>query len=114
MKKRQIANIVNFVRACEPRAPLDLAEPVICQLELMKKHSLPGTFLLQYDALIDPKFSGLFADTGVSLPQMHIQRNRLGGLSLPRCGLPRPRAPNRLAYILPKRKYRTRLRLNKG
>lgn len=77
MKKRQIANIVNFVRACEPRAPLDLAEPVICQLELMKKHSLPGTFLLQYDALIDPKFSGLFADTGVSLPQMHIQRNRI-------------------------------------
>ena len=29
MKKRQIINIVNFIRACEPREPVDLVLPII-------------------------------------------------------------------------------------
>ena len=56
MKKRQIVNIVNFIRGCEPREPIDLVTPVQKQIELMKKHGLRGTFLLQYDALIDPVY----------------------------------------------------------
>ncbi|MBQ1551987.1 MAG: hypothetical protein IIZ66_00440 [Clostridia bacterium] len=54
----QIVNIINFIRACEPRdASLDLLEPVVKQAELMKKYGLRGTFLLQYDALTDPEFT---------------------------------------------------------
>ena len=47
-----ILNIINFVRGCEPRDPgIDLVEPVREQIALLKKHGLPGTFLLQYDAM---------------------------------------------------------------
>ncbi|MDR1628993.1 MAG: hypothetical protein LBS36_02095 [Oscillospiraceae bacterium] len=52
MKKRQIVNIINFIRACEPREEVDLVESVREQLRLMREHALPGTFLLQYDALL--------------------------------------------------------------
>jgi hypothetical protein len=53
-----IVNVVNFIRAVEPRDPgLDLVEPVRQQLRLLRSHGLPGTFLLQYDALRDPRFT---------------------------------------------------------
>lgn len=55
MKKRQIINIVNFIRAVEPRLPMDLIEPVREQIALMKKHNLRGTFLVQYDAMLVPE-----------------------------------------------------------
>lgn len=56
-KKPQIINIINFIRDIEPRDPkLDLMQPVKEQIRLMKQHNLRGTFLLQYDALIDPKY----------------------------------------------------------
>ncbi|MBR5869872.1 MAG: hypothetical protein IKZ09_02440 [Clostridia bacterium] len=55
MKKRQIVNIINFIRAVEPRCPMDLIEPVREQIALMKQHNLRGTFLLQYDALLVPE-----------------------------------------------------------
>jgi len=56
MKKRQIVNIVNFIRGAEPRRPINLVEPVEEQIRLMKEHNLRGTFLLQYDALIQPVY----------------------------------------------------------
>lgn len=56
MKKRQIVNIVNFIRDVEPRGPVDLVETVREQIALMKRLGLRGTFLLQYDALIDPVY----------------------------------------------------------
>lgn len=59
MKKHQIVNIINFIRACEPRSEVDLLRPIQEQLKLLKKYSFPGTFLLQYDALIDPSFCEL-------------------------------------------------------
>lgn len=59
MKNRQIVNIINFIRAVEPRVEVDLLEPVQEQIKLMKKHNLKGTFLLQYDALILPEYSSL-------------------------------------------------------
>ncbi|MBR4748680.1 MAG: hypothetical protein IK083_03790 [Abditibacteriota bacterium] len=64
MKKRQIVNIVNFIRDTEPRGPVDLVEPVRQQIMLMKKHRLRGTFLLQYDALIDPVYTDMLRALG--------------------------------------------------
>lgn len=42
MQKRQIINIVNFVRGYDPRTSDDLAEPVRRQLALMEQHRLKG------------------------------------------------------------------------
>lgn len=56
-----IVNIINFIRGIEPRPGrnIDLIEPVVHQIELAKKHKLPVTWLLQYDAMIDPRFRDL-------------------------------------------------------
>ena len=59
---RQIVNIVNFIRAQEPRSPVDLQEPVRQQLRLLEKHRLKGTFLLQADALLEPAFTSLLLE----------------------------------------------------
>lgn len=60
--KRQIVNIINFVRACEPRSDTDLITPIQEQIRLMQKHSLKGTFLLQYDAMISDDILKIFKD----------------------------------------------------
>lgn len=57
--KRQILNIINFIRGVEPRLEMDLVTPVRKQIELAKKHGLKTTFLLQYDALIDNAYTDL-------------------------------------------------------
>lgn len=59
MQKRQIINIVNFIRGCEPRSPIDLVTPVQKQIELMTRLDLRGTFLIQYDALLDPTYTDM-------------------------------------------------------
>ena len=56
---KQIVNIINFIRACEPRRPIALLKTVEEQILLMKKHHLKGTFLIQYDALILPEYTEL-------------------------------------------------------
>lgn len=60
--KKQIVNIINFIRNTEPREDVDLFEPVIEQIKLLEKHNLKGTFLFQYDALVNPEFINLFKD----------------------------------------------------
>ena len=56
-----IVTIMNFIRGVEPRNPnLDLLEPVKRRMELNEKYGFDNTFLLQYDALINPAFSELF------------------------------------------------------
>src|SRR5215471_8373690 len=64
----RIVDVVCFVRGLEPRNPrLDLVEPVRNQLALAKRHRLPITFLLQYDALLQPRFTDLLrAEQGTS------------------------------------------------
>ena len=61
--KPKIVNIVNFIRLLEPRdAKITeevLYETVLKQVEMMKKYNLKGTFLLQYDALLDPRYQKL-------------------------------------------------------
>ncbi|WPV01124.1 hypothetical protein SNE26_05010 [Mucilaginibacter sp. cycad4] len=59
----RIVNIVNFIRLLEPRDSAItedvLYQTVVKQVEIMKKYKLGGTFLLQYDALIDPRYQKL-------------------------------------------------------
>jgi hypothetical protein len=58
-----IVNIVNFIRLLEPRDSAItqdvLYQTVVQQVALMRKNHLRGTFLLQYDALIDPRYQAL-------------------------------------------------------
>ncbi len=63
-----VVNIVNFVRGVEPRDPqCDLVGTVRQQIDLARRHGFPVTWLLQYDALIDPRFLSLMRD----LPSTH-------------------------------------------
>lgn len=59
----RIVNIVNFIRQCEPRDTRItedvLYQTVVKQIGLMRQYKLKGTFLLQYDALIDPRYQQL-------------------------------------------------------
>jgi hypothetical protein len=49
-------NIMNFIRAEEPREPMDLMQPVREQMAVIKAHKFPATWLLQYDALVEGPF----------------------------------------------------------
>ena len=56
----RVINIVNFVRLTEPRSEA-VTDDVLyrtteAQYESMKRNGLKGTFLLQYDALINPRY----------------------------------------------------------
>lgn len=59
----RIAHIINFLRQTEPRyddiTDEILYETVAKEIHLLKKHQLKGTFLIQYDALINPKYQKL-------------------------------------------------------
>lgn len=55
-KAIRVINIMNFIRAEEPRESMDLIEPVRGQMALIKAHQFPATWLLQYDALVEGPF----------------------------------------------------------
>jgi hypothetical protein len=59
----KIVNIVNFIRLLEPRDSAItedvLYQTVVKQIAIMNKYKLGGTFLLQYDALINPRYQKL-------------------------------------------------------
>jgi hypothetical protein len=69
----RIVNIVNFIRQLEPRSSDPdmmqdvLYETVVEQVKQLKQYQLPGTFLLQYDALLNPKYQELLKDTGFEI-----------------------------------------------
>ncbi len=58
MENSNIVNVINFIRAVEPRPGrnIDLIEPVREQMKLAQKHNLPTTWLLQYDSLVKGPF----------------------------------------------------------
>lgn len=62
-QKPRIVNIVNFIRLLEPREAAItedvLYQTVVKQVEIMNKYHLKGTFLLQYDALMDQRYQKL-------------------------------------------------------
>lgn len=49
----RVVNIMNFIRAEEPREPMDLMKPVREQMAAIKAQRFPATWLLQYDALVE-------------------------------------------------------------
>lgn len=51
-KPRTVMNLVNFVRGCEPRRPMDLVTPLAEQIRCNSRYGVPNTILLQYDAMI--------------------------------------------------------------
>lgn len=59
----KIVNIVNFIRLLEPRDQRItedvLYRTVVKQVDIMRTHRLTGTFLLQYDALMDRRYQEL-------------------------------------------------------
>lgn len=59
----RIVNIVNFIRLLEPRDSAIteevLYQTVVKQVEILKHYHLKGTFLLQYDALMDSRYQKL-------------------------------------------------------
>ena len=59
----RIVNIVNFIRLLEPRDSAItedvLYQTVVKQVEILKRYHLKGTFLLQYDALMDTRYQNL-------------------------------------------------------
>lgn len=59
----KIVNIVNFIRLLEPRDSAVtqevLYQTVVKQLQMMRQYKLGGTFLLQYDALMDSRYQQL-------------------------------------------------------
>ena len=62
----RLVNIVNFIRECEPRIDWItkdvLYDTVVEQVAIMKKYQLKGTFLLQYDALMDVRYQKLLKE----------------------------------------------------
>lgn len=58
---KNIVNIINFIRAIEPRPGrnIDLKEPMREQIRLLREYGLKGTFLMQYDTLLDDEFVGM-------------------------------------------------------
>jgi hypothetical protein len=59
----KIVNIINFIRLLEPRdvavTEEVLFQTTLKQVNMMKKYKLGGTFLLQYDALLDIRYQNL-------------------------------------------------------
>ncbi len=61
-----IVNIINFIRQTEPRSE-EITDEVLYQtvaeqVKQLNDYRLPATFLLQYDALINPKYQALLKD----------------------------------------------------
>jgi len=59
----KIVNIINFIRLLEPRDSSVtedvLYQTVVKQIDIMRKYRLGGSFLLQYDALLDTRYQRL-------------------------------------------------------
>lgn len=54
-----IVNIINFIRAFEPRDPVDLYGTTVRQAGVLRRLNLKGTWLLQYDALLEDRYVDL-------------------------------------------------------
>lgn len=66
---KNIVNVVNFVRGVEPRPGrnIDLVGTVREEIAYLRKNGLTGTFLMQYDAIINPDFTQMLKDSEFEL-----------------------------------------------
>lgn len=55
-KPLRAINVMNFIRAEEPREAMDLMLPLREQMRSLQKHDLPASWMLQYDALTEGSF----------------------------------------------------------
>lgn len=62
----RIVNIINFIREVEPRpfniSTADLYYATEQEAKVMRSHDLRGTWLIQYDALVDTRYQQLLKD----------------------------------------------------
>ena len=84
---RQIINIVNFIRAVEPRSDVDLLRVVREQIRLIDANDLCATFLLQYDALILPEYTELLKSLDPARYEIGIWHEIVKPLT-DACGIP--------------------------
>ncbi|MGN0231386.1 MAG: hypothetical protein ACI4A8_04135 [Muribaculaceae bacterium] len=78
----RIVNLINFIRQTEPRRTIEpvlahvtdevLYQTVVEQIKILNEYGIRGTFLLQYDALINPKYQQL-------LSAMPLEGTEIGG-----------------------------------
>lgn len=78
----RVVNVINFIRFTEPRrhehpslewiSDTVLYETVESQIDLMNKYGIKGSFLIQYDALIQPEYQKL-------LKEKPIEGTEIGG-----------------------------------
>lgn len=61
-RARNVINIVNFVRQIDERTDIDLFQATVEEVRAVKAFGFPNTFLLQYDALIQPEYQRLFLE----------------------------------------------------
>ena len=70
---RAVMNVVNFVRALDPRQPRAwYAEALREEVALNRKYKLKNTILFQYDALIDPELRAEAAKSDPALTEFGL------------------------------------------
>lgn len=63
MTSKKVVNIINFVRAEDPRVEQSILYGTFKnQVELCKKYPMPYTFLMQYDAFVRPEYVKLLTE----------------------------------------------------
>lgn len=86
----KVINVMNFVRQCEPRneeRDKKLFPTTKAQLELLKKYDIDNTFLLQYDALCDKRYTDLFLNEATDKTETGLWLEIVEPLTSA-CGLP--------------------------
>ncbi len=116
MKTKKVINIINFIRAEDPRVEQQmLYDTFKNQIELCREYPMPYTFLMQYDAIARPEYVKLLKDNeddknmeiGVWI---ELAREQIEKVGLTWNGLPdrkwdwRVNPGMLMAYTLPQRK----------
>lgn len=85
-----VINVMNFVRQCEPRdlnTEKKLFPTTKSQLDVVNKYGVPNTFLLQYDAMCDPKYVDLFKQNATEKTELGLWFEIVKPMT-DACGLP--------------------------
>lgn len=63
MNAKKIVNIINFVRAEDPRVEQSILYGTFQkQVDLCRSYPMPYTFLMQYDAFVKPEYVRLLTE----------------------------------------------------
>ena len=86
MNSKRVVNIINFIRAEDPRpGQKELFDTFVNEVELCKSYPMPYTFLMQYDTLVRPEYVKVLKDNtdsnmeiGVWIEMAQEQVEKLG------------------------------------